>query len=77
MRQLTKFGKRVMATIGLVIASAVIITLGFGVIGGYARVLHLNQQAFNVIAILVIMPICCKVIVDMLCIINHGQLYDD
>jgi len=62
MRNLTQFGKRVMATMALIIAAAIIVVLGIFVLGNLAYRLHLNQQAFNVLAILVVLPICCMII---------------
>lgn len=74
MRQLTHYGKRVMASVGLVIAIALVIVVGFLMVTDGGVLLHIDPQAFNVLAIMVVMPILCKVIVDMICIIKHGRL---
>ena len=64
MRTMTQFGKRVFAAVRLIIAIAVVITLGIMVLGNGAHLLHINQQAFNVLAILCVLPICCITIVN-------------
>ena len=74
MRKLTRYGKRVMAGVGLTIAIALVVLLGVLMFTDGARMLHIDPQAFNVLVIMVAMPICCKVIVDMACIIKHGRL---
>ena len=63
MRQLTHYGKRVMASVGLVIAIALVIVVGFLMVTDGGVLLHIDPQAFNVLAIMVVMPILCKVIV--------------
>lgn len=74
MRKLTAYGKRVMATVGLILAIAAVITLGILVLGNGARLFHINQQVFNLLGMMIGLPICCTVIVDMICIIRHGRL---
>lgn len=74
MRTLTQFGKRVTAITALVIATAVILLLGFFVLADQAYRFHINQQAFNVLAILAIMPICCIVIAHVVCSFRNGDL---
>lgn len=73
MRNLTQFGKRVMATAVLIIAAAVIVVLGIFVLGNHAYRLHLNQQAFNVLAIMVVLPICCMVISHNVFFLKDGS----
>jgi len=74
MRQLTTFGKKVMAIAAIVIAAVVILTLGFFILGDHADRLHINQQAFNVLAILCVLPICCIVIAHFICFIRDSRL---
>jgi len=74
MRHLTHYGKRVMAGVGLVIAIALVILIGFLMVTDGGLLLHIDPQAFNVMAIMIAMPILSKVIVDMICIIRHGRL---
>lgn len=74
MRTMTQFGKRVFAAVRLIIAIAVVITLGIMVLGNGAHLLHINQQAFNVLAILCVLPICCITIVNASFIIRDGDL---
>ena len=74
MRKLTQFGKRVMATMALVIASAAVIGLGFMILAEKASKLHLNQQAFNVLAIMVALPILSAVIASAYCSIRDNKL---
>ncbi len=74
MRKLTQFGKRVMATMALIVASAAVIGLGFMILAEKASKLHLNQQAFNVLAIMVVLPILCTVIASAYCSIRDSKL---
>lgn len=74
MRQLTTFGKKVMAIAAIITAIAVILALGFFVLGDHADKLHLNQQAFNVLAILCVLPICCIVIAHFIVFIRDSRL---
>jgi hypothetical protein len=74
MRKLTQFGKRVMATMALIVASAAVIGLGFMILGNQACKLHINQQAFNVLAIMVVLPILCTVIASAYCSIRDSKL---
>lgn len=74
MRKLTQFGKRVMATTALIVASAAVIGLGFMILAEKASKLHLNQQAFNVLAIMVALPILCMVIASAYCSIRDSKL---
>lgn len=74
MRTMTQFGKRVFAAVRLIIAIAVVITLGIMVLGNGAHLLHINQQAFNVLAILCVLPICCMIIADAYCSIRDSKL---
>ena len=74
MRKLTQFGKRVMATTALIVASAAVIGLGFMILAEKASKLHLNQQAFNVLAIMVALPILCMVIASSYCSIRDSKL---
>jgi len=63
-----------MAGVGLVIAIALVILIGFLMVTDGGLLLHIDPQAFNVMAIMIAMPILSKVIVDMICIIRHGRL---
>lgn len=74
MRTITQFGQRFFAAVRLIIAIAVVITLGIMVLGNGAHLLHINQQAFNVLAILGVLPICCITIVNASYIIRDGAL---
>lgn len=74
MRKLTNYGKRVFAIAALIIATAVILLLGFFVLANQAYRFHLNQQAFNVLAILAIIPVCCMVISHVICSFRNGDL---
>lgn len=72
MRTMTQFGKRVFAAVRLIIAITVVITLGIMVLGNGAHLLHINQQAFNVLAILCVLPVCCMVISNNVFILKDG-----
>jgi choline-glycine betaine transporter len=63
-----------MAAVGLTLNVAVLVLLGILMVtDGASRLFHLDQQVFNVIAIMVVL-LCSKVIVDMVCVIRHGRL---
>lgn len=74
MRKLTQFGKRVMATMAIVLASAAVVGLGIMILGEKACKVHLNQQAFNVLAIMVALPILSAVIASAYCSIRDNKL---
>ena len=74
MRKLTHFGKRVMASLTLIVSLTVMVSAGILVCGNYADVIGMNQEACNIIFTLVVLPICSKLIVDMVCIIKDGEL---
>ena len=63
-----------MATTALIVASAAVIGLGFMILAEKASKLHLNQQAFNVLAIMVALPILCTVIASAYCSIRDSKL---
>lgn len=58
----------------LIIAIALVVFIGFLIVTDGGRRLNIDPQAFNVMAIMIAMPILSKVIVDMICIIRHGRL---
>lgn len=74
MRKLTNYGKRLMAGVGLILAVALVILLGVLMFTCGPRLLHISDKAFNVIVILIALPILCKLIIDMIFIIRHGRL---
>ena len=74
MRKLTHFGKRVMAGVGLVLLCAVVVFIGVVMMTGSGDMFHINPKAFNVIGIVIVLPILCKLIIDMIFIIRHGRL---
>ena len=74
MRTLTPFGKRVFAIAALILAIAVILFLGYFVLADKAYRFHVNQQAFNVIVILTVLPVCCMVIAHVICFIRESRL---
>ena len=74
MRKLTQFGKRVMAGVGLVLLCAVVAFIGVVMMTGGGNMFHINPQVFNVIGIVIVLPILCKLIIDMIFIIRHGRL---
>lgn len=63
-----------MAGVGLTVAVALVITLGVLIVTDGGRLLHIDPQAFNVLAIMVGLPLLSMMIVNMLCIIRHGRL---
>lgn len=73
MRQLTRFGKRVMAGLMLIVLAALLVAAGIIVCVDWAYKIGINQDAFNVIT-LFMLPVLCKLIVDMACIVKHGEL---
>jgi hypothetical protein len=76
MRQLTHFGKRVMAGVLLVIASTLMIAAAIVVLEDWAYKIHISQDAFNVLFVFGL-AIYSKILVDMVCIIKHGKLRDE
>lgn len=72
--KLTHFGKRVMAAIGALMIIAVISLCGYVSLFGKASRIHLNQQAFNVLFFVTVLPILCYLLVSCIEIIRHGRL---
>ena len=72
--KLTHFGKRVMAAIGALMIIAVISLCGYVSLFNKASRIHLNQQAFNVLFFVTVLPILCYLLVSCIEIIRHGRL---
>lgn len=71
--KLTHFGKRVMAAIGALMIVAVISLCGYVCLCDKAYRIHLDQQAFNVLFFVTVLPILCYSLVSCIEIIRHGR----
>lgn len=74
MIRLSTYGKRVMATVALIITMTVLTAMFILVVTDNARHLHVNQMLFNMVYITIVLPVCSWIIVSMICIIRHGRL---
>ena len=74
MIRFSTYGKRVMATVALIITMTVLTAMFIIVVTDNARHLHVNQMLFNMATITVALPLCSWIIVNMICIIRHGRL---
>ena len=62
-----------MAGLMLIVLAALLVTVGIITCASMAYKIGINQNAFNVIT-LFMLPVLCKLIVDMACIVKHGEL---
>ena len=65
-----------MAGVLIVIASTLMIAAAIVVLAEWAYKIHVSQDAFNVLFVFGL-AIYSKIIVDMVCIIKHGELRDE
>ena len=65
-----------MAGLLIVIASTLMIAAAIVVLAEWAYKIHVSQDAFNVLFVFGL-AIYSKIIVDMVCIIKHGELRDE
>ncbi len=71
--KLTHFGKRVMAAIGALMIITMISLCGYVSLFDKAYIIHLDQQAFNVLFLVTVLPILCYLLVSCIEVIRHGR----
>ena len=54
--KLTNYGKRFLSMLAIILLLAVLLAGSIICVGDYAYVIHLNQKAYNVIFIIIVMP---------------------
>ncbi len=74
MKRLTNFGKRVMATLALIVVCILMGLGGFVAVWDKACKIGIDQQAFNVLFFVTVLPISCYCITVLVDIIRHGRL---